>query len=127
MNGNFIKEHSDNATPGVYTIACTVNKKIYVGGSIDILSRLKSHRSLLRKNKHKCVELQNEWNLYGEDFYNFSALEFCTERDVHKLEVKYIRGFAALDNIVLYNKVLYVMPSELERHIKRFGAINSRQ
>ncbi len=60
---------------GVYAITCTVNGHRYIGSSKDIRQRWASHKSKLRKGKSECLILQNAWNKYGENTFEFSILE----------------------------------------------------
>lgn len=62
---------------GVYTITNITTNKILVGESVNILSRLRHHKSRLRKNKHDNSYLQKAWNKYGESDFLFEILEEC--------------------------------------------------
>ncbi len=66
--------------PGIYMIKCLKNQKIYIGSSINIERRWEGHKSLLRKNKHHSVYLQNSWNIYGAEYFYFNTIELC-EKD----------------------------------------------
>lgn len=59
----------------VYKITNLTNGKIYVGSSVNVLSRFKNHRYDLRKGRHHCVPLQRAWVKYGEDSFKFEVLE----------------------------------------------------
>jgi len=62
---------------GIYQISNSVNGKKYVGYAANIRLRCKCHRVELRTSDHKNEHLQNAWNLYGEQAFEFSILEFC--------------------------------------------------
>lgn len=64
-------------TSGIYVIYNTVNNKAYIGQSKDIRQRWWSHRHSLRKNKHGNSHLQNAWNKYGEEAFDFGVLKLC--------------------------------------------------
>lgn len=64
---------------GIYLIFNRINKKCYVGSSIDIASRFRKHRNLLKHGKHDNQHLQNAWNKYSEASFKFSLLERTTE------------------------------------------------
>jgi len=67
-----------------------VNNKWYVGSSVNILrERWPHHKSALRYNKHHCKHLQNAWNKYGEDNFEFHVVELNTEH-IRVTEQKYI-------------------------------------
>ncbi len=63
--------------PGVYQITNKINGNKYIGSSINIWKRWGSHLAELRKNVHTGVHLQNAWNKYGEDNFEFGILIFC--------------------------------------------------
>ena len=61
---------------GIYKITTLNNNKIYIGSSsISIKNRIYSHKSLLRRNKHHSLYLQNVYNKYGEEILEFSIVE----------------------------------------------------
>ena len=65
---------------GIYTILNKIDRKIYVGKSINIEKRLISHKNHLRINKHHNTHLQNAVNKYGIENFEFEVLEECEER-----------------------------------------------
>jgi len=67
-----------NGKCGVYSIINTVNGIKYVGSAIDLYSRLTHHRRALELNQHENPHLQNSWNFYGGDKFEWDILEFCT-------------------------------------------------
>ena len=60
---------------GVYKIRNRENNLIYVGSSTNIEYRWRGHKALLRHNKHHNSHLQNAWNKYGEDAFEFLVIE----------------------------------------------------
>lgn len=62
-------------TSGIYTITNTINGKMYVGYALNIQQRCKVHKRHLRKNKHVNPHLQNSYNEYGGENFNFEELE----------------------------------------------------
>ena len=75
---------------GIYMITNLVNSKKYIGSSINIQQRLMTHRSNLRHNSHVNKHLQNAWNKYGEDNFDYSILEFCPIEDRFIREQYYV-------------------------------------
>ena len=67
--------------PGLYKITCLKNNKVYIGESSNVLSRLGKHASTLEKNKHDCIELQNDFNKFGKSFFKFEVLELNNNLD----------------------------------------------
>lgn len=62
---------------GIYCIINIKNNKCYIGSTKYISSRLWKHRSLLRNKKHDNQHLQNAWNKYGEDNFDYYIVEKC--------------------------------------------------
>ena len=61
---------------GIYCFRNKINGKRYVGsGSSTIRSRFLDHRFRLRTNIHGNQYLQNAWNKYGEEAFEFDVLE----------------------------------------------------
>ena len=83
---------------GVYMIKNTVNEKYYVGSSVDIESRWKQHIKCLDNNTHNNKHLQNAWNKYGKDKFEFLILEETSLQDVRDRETYYLKKFNCVDN-----------------------------
>ena len=89
MKYNCIIENLDKQ--GVYQIKCVTSNKIYIGStSTSFIKRLNHHLSMLRVNKHKNPYLQNAWNKYGEDDFEFSIIEICAKEYCLEREQYYI-------------------------------------
>lgn len=88
---------------GIYFIKNTVTGTIYVGQSININGRIKSHIRNLRTNSHINTHLQNAWNLYGENCFEFGVFEECNRENLNDLESKYINDFGGVGSDKLYN------------------------
>ena len=65
---------------GIYEIVNTVNGKRYVGSSVNIASRWKSHLRELRRGTHHAKHLQHSFNIYGEEKFILVIVRYC-ERD----------------------------------------------
>lgn len=63
---------------GIYIIKNKINNKIYVGYATNITSRISSHKKELRNNRHKNPHLQNAYNEYGEENFDFNTIENCS-------------------------------------------------
>lgn len=75
---------------GIYKIINLINGKFYIGSSKNLRNRLWKHRSLLRHNKHHNPHLQNSWDKYGEDNFDYCILEVCDEKCQYEREQYYI-------------------------------------
>lgn len=89
---------------GIYKILNIIDNKIYIGSAINFRTRFNDHKKLLRKNKHHSKYLQNAWNLYKEENFQFQIIEECSkelliEREQYYLDI--FRPFA--DEKIGYN------------------------
>lgn len=67
---------------GVYKIQNILNGKLYIGSSGNIGKRICYHKSLLRRNKHHSIHLQNSYNKNGIQSFVFSIIELCGIEDL---------------------------------------------
>lgn len=65
-----------NKINGVYVILSTIDSRMYVGSSVDIVSRWARHKKALRAGRHHSCHLQRFVNKHGID-----KLAFCVVRD----------------------------------------------
>lgn len=63
---------------GIYQIRHVASGNRYVGSAVRLVQRWAAHRSLLRKGRHHSGHLQNAWNLYGEQAFEFLVIEYCS-------------------------------------------------
>jgi group I intron endonuclease len=74
---------------GIYKITCLENNKFYFGKCSVFRSRKYQHLNDLRKNKHVNNNLQNDYNVFGEEKFKFELIEEATE-NLNGLEQKYL-------------------------------------
>jgi hypothetical protein len=60
--------------PGLYMVRCVVNDWRYYGESTNVSGRLASHKSQLNRSIHPNRVLQNDFNLYGLQNFDFVVL-----------------------------------------------------
>jgi len=85
---------------GVYQIINEINNKRYIGSSIDIDHRYRTHLSTLRNNSHSNKKLQYAVNKYGIDKFHLQYLEECDSNELLIIEQKHIDN---VDKDLLYN------------------------
>ena len=68
----------------IYKIENTVTGDFYIGSSSIYKQRKAWHQSALRHNRHTNQYLQNVWNKYGEDSFQFIILEECEENQYNR-------------------------------------------
>ena len=67
---------------GIYRILNSDSGDIYIGSSCNLKSRLRTHKSMLKRNVHHSVHLQNAYNKYKKDSFKFNILFFCDVEDL---------------------------------------------
>jgi group I intron endonuclease len=65
---------------GVYSITCIANGRVYVGSSCDLRDRWQSHKTRLNCGVHSSKLMQQDYNLYGLNSFEFKALKFTDAR-----------------------------------------------
>jgi group I intron endonuclease len=76
---------------GIYSITNTITGTIYYGQSVNINKRFGKHKSTLNNNKHDNDHLQNAWNKYGKENFEFKPIEIIEDAtiDLTPIEIKY--------------------------------------
>ncbi len=90
-------ENNTPNTSGVYTIINAINGKRYVGSTVNLRQRLWEHKHNLERGLHRNAHLQNAWNKYGADNFNFLVLFCCPVEQILILEQQ------AIDKKAEYN------------------------
>lgn len=80
---------------GIYLIRCKTENKIYIGVSKNINNRYSQHISLLSKNKHPNMYLQQAFNNWGKEDFSLEVLQELDQSNVsrdelYNLEIYYI-------------------------------------
>lgn len=94
----------ENKICGIYMIKNKINGNIYIGQAADIYERWREHISLLRRGKHVNNHLQRAWNKYGDDNFEFSIVEECSENALNDREIYWITEYDSYHNG--YNQTL---------------------
>lgn len=83
---------------GIYRILNLVNGKMYIGQSIDVKARIRSHKSKLNKNIHINTRLNHDWNKYGKENFKFELIEKCLKVDLNEREIYWIKFYDSCDS-----------------------------
>lgn len=83
---------------GIYAIHNIKNGKYYIGQSKDIEYRWKQHKSRLKNNKHENKHLQNSYNKYGFENFEYVLLEECDIEELDRKEILYITKYDSYNN-----------------------------
>lgn len=67
---------------GIYKIESRASKNFYIGSAVDVVSRWRQHRHHLNKGTHHSPALQNAWEKYGGDFFEFTVLLYCDKQNL---------------------------------------------
>ncbi len=78
MDNRIIPEF-DNNIPGVYTITCTANGRVYVGSAIEISNRFRRHVRTLNEGTHHNAHLMRAGGKYGQEAFVFELVEVVTD------------------------------------------------
>jgi group I intron endonuclease len=74
----------------IYEIVNTITGHRYVGSAVNLRLRWARHRHDLPKGVHRNRYLQNAWNKYGRDAFEFRIIELCAPQDLISREQHYL-------------------------------------
>lgn len=111
---------------GVYAIVNKLNGKAYIGSTSfkGFNTRWADHRSCLKYNKHHSSYLQNAWNKYGADHFEFKILEYVVPEDCVDREQFYIDLYMSTDGSYNMLKKARCSPAEISRVLKNLNGHN---
>lgn len=69
----------------IYSIQCSINKKMYIGSSSTIRRRLNQHKYRLKNNIPSIIKLQDDYNKYGVENFIITILE--NEKTINKTNI----------------------------------------
>lgn len=82
----------------IYRITNKVTGQHYIGQTVDINRRRRTHFNSLKRQDHDNPKLQASWNKYGEDNFEFESWEFQIDNleQLNELECNYIEKYEGL-------------------------------
>ena len=93
-----------NGKIGIYKIINLTNKKVYIGQSKSIFERWQEHKRDLNNNTHGNPHLQNAWNKYGKEYFEFGIVEECSMNQLNEKEIYWIDYYNSMNSKFGYNK-----------------------
>jgi group I intron endonuclease len=85
----------------IYRILNVVTDQFYVGSAVNFRRRRWEHLNALNKKEHHCVRLQEAWDVYGPNAFEFEVLEEVPDEQQLLVEDSYLVQFAG--HSVCYN------------------------
>ncbi len=118
---------------GIYHIKNCCNNKLYIGSSINILERWKVHKYQLNKNTHDNKYLQNAWNKYGQNNFEFQIIKLITNlNEIINEEQKYVNNLNVCDRNIGYNicRIVNIPPDNtgnIRNDLRNYNLIKKSQ
>ena len=88
---------------GIYCIKNLINNKLYIGRASNIVKRKSEHFRTLNLNTHHNTHLQNAYNLYGVNNFEFKVLEYCSKIELIEKEDYWCKTLNVNDYLTGYN------------------------
>lgn len=89
---------------GIYKITNTLDGKVYIGQSVDIVSRFYRHKEMLKGGWHHNEHMLSAYNKYGPDVFKYEVIEECSIDELDEREMFYISLFDSTNKANGYNK-----------------------
>ena len=87
----------ENQPSGIYSIVNKMNGRVYIGQAVALTRRKADHFRALRKGKHKNRPLQEDYDKYGLDAFEYTVVEECSPDEVRsRLYLKEIKKIIEL-------------------------------
>lgn len=111
----------------IYKITCVATDDFYVGSAVKPKRRRWEHWDALKKNRHHCAALQNAWNEFGEDAFEFEVIEEVEdESKLLAIEDMYLAQHAG--NHYCYNTAMSTqIPSSTQTEVREKIAHSLRE
>lgn len=91
----FLDEQKNKDKIGIYLIRNKINEKVYIGQTSDrFIERYWHHKWKLNNQTHDNIYLQNAWNKYGEENFDFEVIyELKFGDNIDNIEREYISKY----------------------------------
>jgi hypothetical protein len=100
------KTTHENDGAGTYLIRCVANGKVYVGSSsVSVVNRRINHFQLLRRGDHTARGMQDDFNTFGPNEFEFHPVLIASGQDVVEAEKALIAQYDATNPDRGYNTV----------------------
>jgi len=109
-----------NKIVGIYLITFKTKERTYkyIGHSVNCQQRNKQHLDGLKFNRHDNPIMQNLWNKYGEEAYNFKVIVKDLNRELlHVVEQCYINMIKDVEKINIASANRHVMTDDMKQKI----------
>jgi group I intron endonuclease len=93
-----------NNITGIYAIRNKVNNKLYIGQSSSITERWKTHKYMLKNDKHHNIRMQQDFNDNGIENFEFFTVELCSKEKFDERESYWIGHYKSNFPEYGYNK-----------------------
>lgn len=92
---------SCNREVGKSGIYCIYNKdfKTYIGQSLNIAGRWRTHVQMLNSGRHHNPQLQSDWSVLGDSGFVFKVVQYSSEEYLDSLEEHYILKMKCFGNV----------------------------
>lgn len=88
---------------GIYIIYNIPDEKFYIGSSVNIYKRWKSHKKRLEYNQHNNKYLTEVYKKYGIDSFIFKIIEYCLPEKTIDREQYYLDLYKPYERNIGYN------------------------
>jgi group I intron endonuclease len=89
--------------PAIYSITFSNIDRIYIGSTTNYKLRKSQHLYKLKTNTHENSKLQNYYNKYGVENFEFKVIELLEETDllkIREIEQSYLNKYFAQEYII---------------------------
>jgi group I intron endonuclease len=88
---------------GIFAIKNIPNGKMYIGESSDLRVTKSQYLNGLRKGTFANKDLQEDFNIFNEDEFEFQVVEYCPLEELHGRKLFYIKFYGTNNKEAGYN------------------------